>query len=548
MPPANQRHALVRWGLAVGGAGLVAAALWLAHGRTAAQQDLLAEAGRLGTLTRNPGLEGAIRRELDPQRSRLALAQALLSDELDRRWTSSLSATERQREAAAGLMRLDRAVELARQILASHPASWRAAMILGGARYLRQARERDSRPWSDPGSWEGPLRAAAALAPGLPEPPRLLALARLDGWFAESDAERDETRALVRLGLRDPVTFQLLLGPWLRSARDPAEALAALPAEPAPLLAARDAYGAAGDWNGYLAAEAARLELLPGLLTARLEHAIAENDAGRGRRDEFLTIAADAPPTSRYAGLVARAIVSAPPGPTTEALRKPLYQWLRWAIEASARGTTAFSPAAVGRLTAAVGDLAPAEEALAALVAGDLPEAERLERLATGVNTDDWAPYLVAKAAALAEREPETAQRAIDRVRGGGRGARYWMALEAVASARRDDAAAAQARAGLQAMTAREWPATAWRYLGGEARLEMVTSQAAQGLIVEWSQPPLRGGCVEVRLDGDSLGTFAIERDAAVHLRLAIAAGPHLLEIVQRAGDRALPGIVRLTD
>src|SRR5258706_7224974 len=99
----------------------------------AEQTTLVAAARAAGTLERQPQLERALRREIDPERSRLLLAQALLSDELDRRWTGGLSPLARAAAATSGLVRLEHAAALGRTVLARRPAVWRAAVGPGAA-------------------------------------------------------------------------------------------------------------------------------------------------------------------------------------------------------------------------------------------------------------------------------------------------------------------------------------------------------------------------------------------------------------------------------
>lgn len=547
--PAGRRDAIRkpwRLALAAGWAALAVAVLLGYRALTAEQHALLDEARRLGTVRRQPEVERALRREIDPERCRLLLAQALLVDELDRRWTSELSPAARAVAAAEGLGRLERAVELAAVVLARRPASWRAAMILGAGRYLRQARERDARPWAQPAAWEAPLRAAIALAPTQPEPPRLLALVRLDTWFTQSSAERDETRGLLEAGFTDPVTFALLLDPWLRSARDPADALALLPADPEAYGAARAAYAQRSDWPGFLAADAARQRSLEGALAARLERAHATLAPGIALRSELLRLVAAAPVDLRFAPFVERVLDRCPAGPNDPDLRGALEDWLRLGLASWQRGAPALGSAALGRLAAAVGDLAAPEAALVALATGDLPEGERIERRSAGVWTDEWAPYLIAKARLLAERDPRAALDAIQRVPArSAQGVAYWSARATVAGARRDGAGLAAAAAALAALRGDRWPATAWRYRAGQAFLELDAARPAPGLTLHVPDLPPRGACLAFRLDGRVIAALAVLQPAVV-LTAPLAAGPHTLEVVQLAGPRALPGDLAL--
>ncbi len=546
--PQRTRGALAARALAILAILALAAVILGMYRRLADEQDrLVAEARASGTLGRQPQLERDIRRELDPERSRLILAQALLSDELDRRWTGGLSPRARAEAAAAGLTRLERAAALAETVLRRRPAVWRSAMVLGAARYLRQARERDARPWAEPVPWEAPLRAAAAMAPAQPEPKRLLAIARLDTWFAQSADERAETRSLLRLGLGDPVTFRLLLDPWIRSASDPSDALALLPEDPSAYAAARDSYGSRSDWTGYLAAEAARRRLLAPALAARLERAQGSGAQGLGLRGELLRLVADTPVDLDFAPFVERILGQCPAGPNNPDVRPALKEWLRFALDTWQRGNPALGPVAIGRLTAAVGELPAPEAALAALGEGDLPEAERLERRSAGIWSEDWAPYLIAKAAQLASRDPESAAAALRRVAANAaHGARYWKTVVAVADARSDSATAARARQELAALQAMDWPATAWRYRAGRAVLEVSSASPAHGVELRLQDVPRRGSCLALSIDGRFVSAAAANRPTLAWLA-SIPAGEHVIEIVQLAGERTLPGRLTLT-
>ena len=546
--PSHSRGALAARALAILAMLALALAVAGVYRSLVREQDaLVVEAKANGTLAHQPTLERAIRRELDPERSRLLFAQALLIDEIDLSWTNGLSARARAEAGAGAFARLERSAALAETVLRRRPAVWRAAMVLGAARYLRQARERDARPWAEPAVWEAPLRLAAALAPAAAEPKRFLAVTRLGTWFAQSPDERAETRNLLRLGLSDKVTFQLLLEPWLRAASDPADALALLPEDPIAYAAARDAYGRQADWNGYLAADAARRRSLTSALAGRLERAQSSGAEGLGLRAELLRLVADTPVDLDFAPFVERVLGQCPAGPNSPDLRPALKEWLRFALDTWQRGGAALGPVAIGRLEAAAGELPTAEAALAALATDDLPEGERLERRSAGVFGEEWAPYLIAKATQLATRDPEAAATALRRVAANAeRGTLYWKASAAVAQAREDANAGTRAHEALEALRKTEWPATAWRYRGGRAVLEIVSATAAHGLQLHFQEAPRRGACLGLWVDGRLVSTVAVTQPLLAWTG-PITAGEHVIEVVQMAGERMLPGQLTLT-
>ncbi|MEO8504853.1 MAG: hypothetical protein ABI609_13230 [Acidobacteriota bacterium] len=548
--PGSSRHPrrLARWLLAGGAFVLAGVSLRASSVLRETERDLLSQAQRTGALERQPDLARGLIREIDPERSRLLLARALLIGEIDRRWTGGLTAAEKAQQAGAGLERLQRAGELATAVLKRRPASWEASMILGAARYFHQARQRDERPWFNGALWEDPLRAAIAIAPGYPEPRRLLAAMRLDTWFAQSDDERRETRGLVREGLRDPLTFSVLLVPWLRSASDPADALAQLPAEPAAYAAARDAYAQGPDWAGYMAAETGRRRLLPADLDRRLTQAETAERAGqRDQRPVFLHIVADAPVETRYAATVERAMTEAPAGSTDSVLSPELLRWLRWGVQAWQQGRPGLSPLVLARLEAAAEELSSEESALLALATHDLPAAERLERHTGGIWSAAWTPYFIAKAELLAEREPQVAARALAEIHRDQRdGHRYWQARRAVALGLQDAAQEREADERLRQLATMEWPATAWRYDAGQASFEGLSSSPSSAFEITFHEVPRNGSAIEVSIDGESWGPAIVRTTGALRLPATLAAGGHRFAVLQRAGGRALPGELRL--
>ena len=541
----RQPRGLARW-LVAGGAFILAGVSVRASSvLRETQRDLVSEAQRTGTLERQTGLARDLMREVDPERSRLQLARALLIGEIDRRWTGGLTAAEKAQQAAAGLERLQRAGELATGVLQRRPASWEASMILGAARYFHQARQRDERPWFNGALWEDPLRAAVAIAPGHPEPRRLLAVMRLDTWFAQSDAERKETRGLVREGLLDPITFSVLLVPWLRSASDPADALAQLPAEPAAYAAARDAYAQGPDWAGYMAAETGRRRLLPADLDRRLTQAETAQRAGqRDQRPVFLHLVADAPVETRYAGTVERAMTEAPAGSTDSVLSPELLRWLRWGW-AWQQGRPGLSPLVLARLEAAAEELPSEESALVALATHDLPRPS--DSTAHRRNLERRLGAVLHRQAELLGARAAVAAQALAKVHRDQRdGVRYWQAGAAVARSLHETAQEREADERLRQLATMEWPATVWRYNAGQASFEGLSSSPSSAFEITFHEVPPKGSVIEVSIDGESLGPALVRTNGALRFSANLAAGGHHFGVLQRGGGRALPGELRL--
>ncbi|MFQ5351043.1 MAG: hypothetical protein ACE5EG_11420, partial [Thermoanaerobaculia bacterium] len=192
---------------------------------------LIALAAESGLSRRQPELETELARQTASARATARLAWALLALEVDRRWLSELPPDEREAESRRGPERLRLASELAAEVMARQPASWRAATVLGASRYLQAARRRQQdQPIS---AWRQPLMAAMRLAPGYPEPPIFLASAYLSRWSSLSPGERDELLPVLRRALENQRGLQLLLPPWVRLAPSLDRLLEPIPDRPA---------------------------------------------------------------------------------------------------------------------------------------------------------------------------------------------------------------------------------------------------------------------------------------------------------------------------
>ena len=127
----------------------------------------------------------------------------------------------------------------------------------------------------------------------------------------------------------------------------------------------------------------------------------------------------------------------------------------------------------------------------------------------------------------------------------------FWQASAEVAMAAGDPGKAAEARESLASLSRRSWPATAWTWRGGIARLEMVLAEPAAGLAVALDEVPANGSVVELRLDGAALAGFPVRPAAAgpfptLRAMTPLRRGIHILELATRDGGRVLPGGVEL--
>lgn len=496
--------------------------------------------------------EVALDREPDRQRVRLRAARAAFASELNPARRAGLAPETAARESAARLAEIAR---VAGEVLAARPASWDAALLHGASTYLSWAQTRDPRLFTRYRAWEAPLERARELAPGQREPVRFLAMAYLDVWPALSPRKRGIAKELLGEVLRQPEDLGRLLDPWLATAADRREAFSVLPDEPEVWERVESSFVGRGDWEGFRAARSRR----DAALLAGLRRDLAEADRLRragnvsAARSLYLSVAARARPDARSLSVLEPALTRCPPGPVARETGAKLAPHLAWVLDRCQRARCPIEPDALKRLVRFVRDTTPAEEALAYVFAGDLPEAERLERRAGTQWDESWAPYLVAKAAALAERgRVDEAELALSEVnRSWQQHPLFWQARLQVARAAADPAALKAAEAGLAAFGRSAWPATAWTWRGNLARLEIVAAAPARGLIVDLDEVPAPGAVVELRLDGALLGAFPVRPGpaggtAALPVAVPLGRGLHLLELESTIGGRVLPGGVLL--
>lgn len=529
--------------IALAAVALAAApAPWLAHRGWQDAQERLAGVLVAHAAALPPLFAAEVRREPDPMRGQLALARALLAAELDPR-TAAAPRPE-------GLARLAMARELAAAGVAARPAAWDAAMVLGGATYLGWAQTNDPRLLTAYRRWEDPLLAALALGPGKREPPRLLAAAYLELWPVVAAGKRALARRLLADGFRDPATFERLIGPWLEAEPNRAAAFALVPAEPRAWEHLQGLLAGRADWAGASAAHARWRRMLRVRLEADLRQGEERLHGGdpHGARQLLLGVAAHAEPGPGGADLLARALAVCPPGPTDSGTAAHLAEQLAWVLDRCQVASCPLSDGALRRLAGFCRDLPPEVEALAAAVAGDLDQGELAERRAAAQWSELWAPYLIAKARLLARRgRPGEAAEALAAVhRDWQVRPLWWQARREVAQAASDPVAVADATRALDRQAAAEWPATAWTWERGRARLALMAAVQAAGLGIAVDDGPAGGAWVELRLDGGVAGRFAAVPGAEITLAAALGPGLHLLDLRSVAGGTVYPGRVRL--
>lgn len=527
--------------LAIGtlAAVLAAGAVWQERQLDFRRAEMLKLADASGVTARWRELAKALRYERDPESARLRVARAILAQ--DFLTGDTAQATDEW---------LAHAREESRLAWTHRPASAEAAMFYGASHERLLLRRRDAALYGRRADWQAPLEAAQALAPGHIEAARLLGSAMLDVWFALPHEERVSGRELLRAALAEPVGFDRLIAAWLRAAGDPLEAFSVIPARAEAWAKIEGIFAARADWTVWQEAHRRRLASLRGELDERLADAGRRRQGGdtRGARQAYLQALAAAPPGAEFADLAAQALARCPPGAADTAHGQALRRWLDWALERRVYGQPGLEPASIDRLAAAAHETREEQLALAALAAGDLARAELFERRGEGLWSEPWGPYLLGKARILLERDDKPgARQALERAHRSWRGtAIYWELARSVAAAIGNDPAAREASTRLVEFAGPEIPATTWRYVGGRALLGVVTAGSSAARL-QIDTGGARGGVVELRCDGVSLGTFTARAGDELAFELSGSPGLHLLEIATVAGERVAPGALRLS-
>lgn len=499
----------------------------------------------------SPELAQRLASEPDPLRQRLLLARRLVTAEVDPERLADLTrGGAPDLSSRARVERLELARRFALDVLRARPAAWDAAMLLGAATYLARSIDRDPRLFTDQRGWEGPLELAWELAPTEPETGRFLVTAYLELWPSLSDAKRRRARDLLAEAFADPATFGRLVGAWLSVAGNRREAFAAIPDEPHAWSTLTDLYARQRDWTAYREARSRWLQTLTVQLGEDLEEAGRRRAGGypRAARDLYLQILERAVPSARHLPLVRRVLRETPAGPPAPRTVRAARSWLLWALERQVLGKPSFDADLLDRLAGLAGNLEPHQEAHAALAANRLDEAERIERRTALAWHEDWVPYLLARSRDLLERGDAAGARTT--LAQAHRSARerpaYWQARRRLAEAEADPGERREAEERLRSLAADAWPATAWRFRSGEATLELLIANAAQGLTLSFAETPPDGAVVEVRLDGDPVAMAEALAGGETVLDVNLSAGLHHLEIRPLAGGGVRPGRVTL--
>lgn len=548
--PATGPSRAARATLAMAAVALAALALADYRSWRAAQRELAATLADSGLALRRPEIASSLRWETSAADARLAVARALLAGELEPGWIRALPEAQREAAALRGTARLELARTLAGEALTDLPASWAAAMVLGGSAYLPRERARDYTRFESSTDWEPALLAAHALAPAEADPVRLLAGVYLAGWAQLDGPRRDAATAILRQAFADPDFFRRLAGPWLAAAGDLDQAFALVPSTPAAWKAMLEALARRGDWPGACQARARWRDTVLADLRQRVEEGealLAGRNPGAAR-DRMLRAVAGAPPDRRYAELAGRALSRCPPGlPAAEAVQG-LADWIDWTVQIAAALSAPLPPRALARLERLNLPVLPQELATLALLGGDRAELERREAAFDPLLGADWAPFLVIKARTqLASGDLTAASAALQLIPRRAVGpASATLAAELAARAH-DPTRLAQASQQLGEMRRRRWLPTDWRFHRGVPALEMLTP-AASGLAILPARRLEHGAAVEVQWDGATVGAFPMSGEAPLQLPLAITPGVHVLRVRSIVGEEMIPGEVDLLD
>jgi hypothetical protein len=537
----------LRWAAALAAVLLGGASVRECRRERAERTALVARWEGTGAALRRPSAASRAARDPDPKASRQALARALYADASDTRGLASLPRAEAAAEAARAERTLVTAGEEAAASLAARPMAWDAAMVLGGTRLLAALRGHEEELYTQPERWRAPLLHAQRLAPGSPEPRRLLVSGYLASWQALSADERTAGRRLLAAAFRDRDTLAQSLPAWAAVASSPAELQSVLPLEPGPYELLQESAARQRDWVSFCSARNRWLALTVAALQARLREAEARLAGGdlQGGRSALLSIATTAPPDRRTAGIFSRAVEELPPGQVSGGQSGALAAWLAWALPLWQLGDEPLPPAVMGRLASIAPDLLPAQAAMAALAGGDLGRAEVFERRADRLWSPDWAAYATSKAEALLARgHADEAAAVLDEVHRIYRERfPYLRAREKLAAARSEPLELRP-----ESLARAVWGGEQWQYRGNEASLEVVAGRSASAIEVAVDVAPEEGAVVEIAWDGASAGCVPVRQMASLRVPVAVTAGPHRLVWRGIAGGRSAPGAVVLVE
>jgi len=527
------------------------ALLWAATNGTQVQRqkEQLLELDSVESTVVGADLQRRIDSEIDPAVAALVIARSAVAAYLDpeRRLAAAAGATQESTLDALRAAQL-----LSSQTLAERPTNWQASMLLGATTYLIRLRERDTRLFSRAQEWEAPLEAAHTLAPGQIEPRRFLAAAYLDTWPALSPQKRETAREIVRSVLRDRESFRLLIAAWMRVSQESSfeedNSFGLIPEEPWAWSYLLESLASLRDWERYSIARDRWHAALSKSLEATVLEARERLQGGdiEGARTLLTSVVSQTPLGTEYAELFGRALSQLPPGPVARIAERRLRNWFDWSLTQCQVIDCPLQPQILARLGGAVRDALPHEAALAALAAGDRSEAEAIERRNRVVLEEAWADYLLFKAARLLDaNDPAGATTTLAAVhrsrRMSERFHRVAARLQAIGSEAGD-----RTDAEISGTTQTFWAPSAWEESAVGLSLEVATDRPARGIELTIPASSSSGGAVDVRWNGERLGTFVAGGKTSVEIGVDVRPGLHLLEISPIIGARPKPGSARL--
>lgn len=534
---------------------LLAVAAWVElRGLAAARDDV---AGRLAatpwTEESRATTEGRIADSDSPSEVRLAAAANLVESEIaslgrpPANVSGDASGDASDSEVERRARRLDLAAELAAEAFALRPAAWEAPTLLGMARYLGWRLTGDRRLATESAAWDGPLTRARELAPGIDDPHRFAASAYLELWNALTPAKREEAVGLLGRAFTDRRTFGRLLGVWLDLAEEPEDAMAAMPDVPHVWDGFQRELARRGDWAASLKARERWRDALARSFEEQLGEAARRARGGdlENAREIYLSVVATAPLEERFDPVVERALAAAPPGPWQPRMSDRLRPRLERALALELVGRRRLPPELVDRLAGLVGDLPEPLEARAALVAGRLADAERLERGTPLARWhEDWQAYWILKARELLKRgHSNEATVALSRVADDWRDhPAYLLARRDVAAAAGDAATVAVTERRLDALAAEPRPPGAWRRAKGRAETELYVGEPVDSVTLGFAGAPASGTAIEILIDGAVVAAKRVRAGRDLRIPGEIGSGAHLVELRTLAGADPIPG------
>ena len=507
---------------------------------------LTALAAESGLSRRRLEIATELLRETVPARAAAKLAWSLLDLEVDRGWLNELPPDERTVESRRGLERLRLARELAEEVLAHHPASWQAATTLGASRYLEaQRRRQQDQPIS---AWREPLNVAMRLAPGYPEPPIFLASAYLSRWSSLSPRERQELQPVLSRALEDARGLKILIPAWVRLAPSLRRLLEPIPDRPAAWEELGREFLRQGDLERFGIAHRRRLDALPADLADRVDRGRARLRGGHPRAGVgLLRSVLSAPPDLAYADSFSAALAALPEGSELGRTSRDLERWLQWTLDLCLVRSCPLEGETLARLAGHLEGLDGAAAGLAALAAGDLAAAGKLEPGAGEESEPEWNRYWIFKAERLAGSDPKEARRSLARVsRRRQDEMLYWRAAERLADTTGESEALERARRELSLLAGAHRSAENWSRRGSVYRLDLLTTQPYGGLRLQLERIPTEGAAIELHWDGRAIGVAALQPGEDLLWRLPVTPGAHLIEVANLTGRALGPAALSL--